>query len=123
MEERADERLGTVTIAPGVLVTIASLSALSVPGVRRMSERASRHMRILGVGGIGQGTRVQVVDGAVSVDLHIIVEGGVNMLKVGRAIQATVTRAIQDMVGMEVREVNVYIDDVEFPAATPPQET
>jgi len=120
MDERMDERLGTVTIAPGVLVTIARLSALSIPGVRRMSERGPSSVgRILGIGGAGQGTRVEVVDHAVTVDLYIVVDGGVNMLQVGRAVQAEVTRAIQDMVGMEVREVNVRIDDVEFPAAAP----
>jgi uncharacterized alkaline shock family protein YloU len=34
------------------------------------------------------------------------------MLSVGRHIQSEVTRAIQDMVGMEVECVDVYIEDV-----------
>jgi len=120
MDERTDERGGRVTIAPGVLVTIARLSALSVPGVCRMSDRAPG--RILGIGGAGQGTRVEVVDGIVAVDLYIVVDGGKNMLQVARAVQAAVTRAIKDMVGMEVREVNIHIDEVEFPAVAPPSQ-
>ena len=121
MDEHTDEQLGTVTIASGVLVTIAQLSALGIPGVRRMSERVPRDVKsILGTGGVGQGTRIAVADGSVAVYLYIAVGSGVNMLQVGRAVQAEVTRAIQNMVGMEVREVNVRIDDVEFPPTAPP---
>ena len=46
--------------------------------------------------------------------MHITALPGYNMLRLGRQVQAEVARAIQDMVGMEVKEVNVYIQDVEF---------
>ena len=113
VDELTDERLGAVTIHPSVLVTIARLSAVSVPRVCRMSGRAPG--RILGAGTTGEGTRVVVEDHAVTVDLYVIVDSGASMLEVGRAVQGGVTRAIQEMVGMPVREVNVHIDDVQFP--------
>jgi len=117
MDERVDElmeeRRGTVTIHPSVLVTIARLSAVSVPRVCRMSGRALG--RILGAGTTGEGTRVVVEDHAVTVDLYVIVDSGASMLEVGRAVQGGVTRAIQEMVGMPVRKVNVHIDDVQLP--------
>lgn len=113
VDELAEERWGTVTIHPSVLVTIARLSAVSDPRVCRMSGRAPG--RILGAGTTGEGTRVVVEDHAVTVDLYVIVDSGASMLEVGRAVQGGVTRAIQEMVGMPVREVNVHIDDVQFP--------
>ena len=117
MDEHGDElmteRLGTVTIDPSVLVSIARLSALSVSGVCRMSDRSPG--RILGTGSTGEGTRVVVADHTVIVDLYVIVHSGMSMLQVGRAVQAEVTRAIEEMVGMPVREVNVHIEDVQFP--------
>jgi uncharacterized alkaline shock family protein YloU len=36
----------------------------------------------------------------------------VDLLQMGRQLQCQVTRAIKDIVGMEVREVNVHIEDV-----------
>jgi uncharacterized alkaline shock family protein YloU len=38
------------------------------------------------------------------------------MYRLGQQLQAEVTRAIHDMVGMPVREVNVYIEDVVAPS-------
>ncbi|MBC7228705.1 MAG: Asp23/Gls24 family envelope stress response protein, partial [Thermoflexales bacterium] len=37
---------------------------------------------------------------------------GHNLLALGRQVQAEVTRAIQEMVGLDVEAVNVYIEDV-----------
>jgi uncharacterized alkaline shock family protein YloU len=111
-----EEGLGTVTIAPGVLVTIARLTALSVPGVTRMGPgfgpKPKRLFRRRCAS--GEGVYVAVEDGMVIADVCVIVERDVNMLELARRVQAEVTRAIHDMVGMQVREVNVYIQDVEW---------
>jgi uncharacterized alkaline shock family protein YloU len=37
---------------------------------------------------------------------------GVDLLQMGRSLQNEITRAIQDIVGMEVREVNIHIEDI-----------
>lgn len=117
MNEQVQELIadftGAVTIDPSVLVTIARLSTLSIPGVCRMWPATPAHL--LGTGATAEGTRVLVEDDQVLVDLYVIVDSGVSMLEVGGAIQAAVTRAIKEMVGMAVREVNVHIEDVEFP--------
>jgi uncharacterized alkaline shock family protein YloU len=114
------ERFGKVTIAPGVLLTIVRLTALSIPGVTRMSGRLADGMdRLLGKAHIGEGVRITTEDDMVTVDIHILVRPDVNMLKLGRAIQVEVARAISDMVGMGVKQVNIHIDnvDVDHPTA------
>lgn len=106
------EALSKVTIAPDVLVSIARLTTLSVPGVARLCSQGMRAM----IGGKETGSvRVAVEDDRVTLDVHIVVEHGVNMLQLSQNLQAKVARAIQDMVGMDVLAVNVYIKDVEFP--------
>ena len=111
-----EEKLGKVIIAPGVLVTIARLTALSVSGVVRMSSGWTDSMgRLLRRRGPGDGVRIEVEDNTVSVDLYIVVEQDVDMLKLSQEIQTEVSRAIHDMVGMEVKEVNIHIQDVEIP--------
>jgi len=105
-----ERRLGKVTVAPGVLVTIAKLTTLSVPGVAGLSSpRFPRRA--------GKGVKVHIEGDTVSIQIRVVAELGTNLLELGRTIQKEVHRAIHDMVGMEVREVNVLIDDVSTPAS------
>lgn len=108
-----EKKLGTVRISPGVLATVAQLTALSVDGVARMALGPMAGVgRLLGGKGGAEGVRVDVSDESVAVDLHVVVRPDANMLTLGREIQAKVGRAIVDMIGMPVREVNVHIQDV-----------
>jgi len=113
-----ERRLGTVTIAPQVLATIARLTALSIPGVAFMSQSLAGNVgRLLRRQRLSQGMRVRVEDDVVYLDLYIIVEPGVNLLELGREIQHETSRSINDMLGMHVGEVNVHIQDVVAPTA------
>ncbi len=103
------QKLGTVIISPAVLSTIARLTTLSVPGVARMACLGMH--RLLG-SRRGDGVRVEVMDDMVILDLYIVAEADGNMLKLSREVQNKVTRAIHEIVGMAVREVNVHIVDV-----------
>ncbi len=114
------ENMGTVRIAPGVLATIARLTALSVPGVSRLCPAPAHGVGSLwGVRGPNAGVRVDVVDDAVVIDIYVVAEPEVGMLPLGREVQARVTRAVHDMVGMPVRAVNVFIRDIERTNAEP----
>mgnify|MGYP005834580897 CR=1 FL=1 len=104
-----EKKLGVVRIAPNVLATIARLTALSVPGVVRLEGAPN----LLGRRSSDEGVRIDVSEDAVAVDLYLIVEQGRNMLALSREVQAQVDRAIKDMVGMPVREINIHILDVE----------
>jgi uncharacterized alkaline shock family protein YloU len=59
---------------------------------------------------------IDVSGNSVRVKLYVVTEPQANMLSVGHQIQAEVTRAIQDMVGMEVQSVDVHIEDVAYPS-------
>lgn len=102
-------KLGTVIISPVVLTTVARMTTLSVPGVVRMS---SQGMRPLLGGQTEDGVKVQIVDDAVVLDLYLVTSPTVNLLALSREVQAKVTRAIHDIVGMPVHEVNVHVVDV-----------
>ncbi len=75
-----EERQGTVRISPQVLSTIARLTTLAVPGVLRMyRELPSSVDRLLKARGVGDGVRIEVVDDAVTVDLHIVAASDVSL--------------------------------------------
>ncbi|MFC2025960.1 Asp23/Gls24 family envelope stress response protein [Chloroflexota bacterium] len=105
---------GKTTIAPDVLLTIARLTTLEVPGVSRMSKVSSGVNRFFNRK-YGEGVRIEIKDDIVSADLYIILTNDVNIRDVSRTVQHNVTRSISEMVGMEVGRVNVHIEDIDFP--------
>jgi uncharacterized alkaline shock family protein YloU len=107
-----DESLGKVTIAPNVLVTIVQKTAKSVPGVDQLHDSVPGVKRLLGLHTVGQGVEVEVIDAQVVVDTYLIARRDVDLLQMGRELQKDITRAIEDIVGMDVRAVNVHIEDI-----------
>lgn len=104
---------GKTTIAPEVLIAIVRLTTLDVPGVCRMGNLPSGVNRLFHRK-YGDGVRINIHDDIVSADLYIILENDVNMRDVSRRIQDQVARSISEMVGMQVGQINVHIEDVEF---------
>jgi uncharacterized alkaline shock family protein YloU len=104
---------GKTTIAPEVLLTIARLNALSVPGVSRLSTTPGDVNQLL-TRGTSEGVRISVENGIVYADIYVILNQDVNVRDVSRAIQARVSRAISEMVGMEVGKVNIHVEDIDY---------
>ena len=107
------EQHGKTTIAPDVLVTIARLSALGVPGVARLSPVPGGVNQIF-QRGANEGVRIDVKGHSVAVELYLVLQPETSVRAVARNVQAEVTRAVQKMVGMEVEYVNVHVEDVEL---------
>jgi uncharacterized alkaline shock family protein YloU len=103
---------GKTTVSPDVLVTIARLSALSVPGVSRMAQVPGGVNRLF-KRGIGDGVRIEVEDNLVTANLYLILRQHVNIRKVSRNVQHQVARALQEMVGMDVGGIVIHIEDVD----------
>ncbi len=106
------EALGKVTIAPTVLTTIVRLTTLEQRGVHGLAPFPPKVRGLLAGGAGEEGIFVEIADDGVLVEVHVVAEATANMLKLGEALQTRVTRAIEEMVGMPVAAVNVYIDSV-----------
>lgn len=104
---------GTTTIAPSVLVRIAQLAAISVPGVSSLAPVPGGVNRLFRRGS-SDGVRVDVDDNRVSTDLFLTLGHGVDARKVSRDVQRAVARAIEDMVGMQVERIDVHIEEIDF---------
>ena len=110
-----DDLQGKVTIAPSVLTTIVRLTALEQEGVHRLAP-VPRPMRGLLTGSrADEGILLGVGDDGVSLELHVVAKANANMLRLGDMLQTEVTRAIEEMVGLPVKSIDVYIDDVFLP--------
>lgn len=108
--------LGRVLIAPAVLAQIVERSTLRVPGVAAMCSRHPRFDRLrgraLGDSQPPSGVHVRVADDTVSAEIAIVARADANILDLGQRVQREVGEALEQMVGMAVGAINVYVDDV-----------
>ena len=104
---------GKTTVAPDVLVTITRLSALSVPGVSRMANVTGGVNRLF-KRGVHDGVRLEVKDNTVYANLYLILKSDVNIREVSRNVQHQVARALQEMVGMDIGEIEIHIEDIDY---------
>jgi uncharacterized alkaline shock family protein YloU len=104
---------GKTTVAPDVLVTIARLSALSVPGVSRMAN-VTGGVNKLFKRGVHDGVRMEVKDNTVYANLYLILKKDVNIREVSRNVQSQVARALQEMVSMDIGEIEIHIEDIDY---------
>ncbi|MGI6038324.1 MAG: Asp23/Gls24 family envelope stress response protein [Limnochordia bacterium] len=112
---RERNELGELRIADEVLCIIAGLAATEVEGVAGMSGGiAGGIAEMLGRKNLSKGVKVDAGEEQVVVDLFIIVQYGVQIDEVAWKIQENVKRAIEGMTGLNVVEVNVHIQGVDF---------
>ncbi|NPA91244.1 MAG: Asp23/Gls24 family envelope stress response protein [Chloroflexi bacterium] len=111
----SEQPAGRITVDPRVLLTIVRFTALQEPGVARLGRRMPRWrpVRWHGKRARTRGLAIYVVNGQVTVDLHVIADGTVNAQELGRQLQEHVADALEEMVGMPVAGVRVVIEDVE----------
>jgi len=105
---------GKTTIAPEVLLTIANLTALGIEGVSRMSTRPGGVNRLLRRGHQNNGVHVAITDNRVDANLYVVLDKEVNIRDISRSIQKEVGRAISEMVGMDIGEINIHIEDIDY---------
>ncbi len=106
---------GVVTISSDVFTNIAGMAASSCFGVKGMAVRSMTDglVHLLRREAMGKGVLVTYnEDNTVSIDLHIMIDHGVNIAAVGPAIINEVTYVVTKMTGAVVRTVNVFIDSI-----------
>jgi len=96
-----------------VLLTIAQLTSLDVPGVSRMGAIPASMERLFQRGS-GEGVRIDIRQDVVHIDLHLVLKKDFNIRDVSRQVQHDVARAVSEMVGMQVGRVNIHIEDIDY---------
>ncbi|MFE0103040.1 Asp23/Gls24 family envelope stress response protein [Streptomyces sp. NPDC059009] len=113
---------GRTTIADGVVEKIAGLAARDVVGVHAMGGGFARTFgavrdRVPGgsKSSVSRGVKAEVGEVQTALDLEVVVEYGVSIADVARAVRENVIAAVERMTGLEVVEVNIAVSDVKLP--------
>ena len=107
--------LGSIKIADEVVKIIAGLAATEVPGVVGMSSGVVGGIaEMLGRKNMSKGVKVEVGEKEAAVDMFVVMEYGTRIPDVAAKIQEEVKKAIENMTGLAVIEVNVNVQGVAF---------
>ena len=106
---------GSVNVSTSVYTDIAGTAASNCFGVKGMAARSVTDgvYHLLRKESMSKGVRVEFhEDDSISIDLHIIVDNGVNLTAVGNSIISEVRYVVHKCTGTQVRAVNVFIDSM-----------
>ena len=106
---------GSVSISTSVYTEIVGTAAANCFGVKGMAARSLTDgvYHLLRKESESKGVHVYFHDDdTISIDLHIIVDNGVNLNAVGASIISEVRYVVTKCTGTQVRAVNVYVDSM-----------
>ena len=112
---RHDNENGSVIVSTSVYTDIAGTVASNCFGVKGMAARSVKDgvYHLLRKESMSKGVSVKLLeDDTISIDLHIIVDNGVNLNTIGESIISRVRYEVSKYTGTEVRAVNVFIDSM-----------
>lgn len=113
-KEEVDTENTGIEISDDVVAVIAGVAVSEVPGVASMqSGFAGGISEVLsGKKNRSKGIKVEVNEKTTKIDVNIIVEYGTRIPDVAFEIQNRVKKAVENMTGLKVEEVNVHVQGI-----------
>ena len=114
---KLETELGEIRIGSDVFTTVTGSAATNCYGVKGMAVRSKTDglVHLLKRESMAKGVKVFYnEDSTVSIELHIIVENGVNLMAVCRSIMGEVRYVVSRTTGVEVKSVDVCVDSMRF---------
>ena len=109
-----DEK-GSINISEDVVAAMVRAAITEVDGVAGVATSTGTELaELLGIKSAAKGIKVQIVDGTMTVDTIITVRYGCSVVAVAKAVQESVTSAVESMTGMGKPIVNVHVSGVAF---------
>ena len=112
---RQENETGSITVNDSVYTDIVGTAAANCFGVKGMAARSVKDglYHLLRMESVGKGVLVTFnPDESISIDLHIVVDNGVNLSAVGASIISEVRYVVAKCTGTKVSAVNVFIDSM-----------
>ena len=118
---------GNTTISDAVVSQVAGIAAQEVEKVQMGGGAAAAVGGFLqsvtgsssGGGNYSRGVSVEVGEEEAAIDLTMAVEYGVSIPQVTEAARRNVINRVESLVGLRVTEVNITVNDVQFPEERP----
>ena len=112
---RRETELGSIAVSNSVYTRIAGNAATNCFGVKGMAIRSVSDglVHLLRRESMSKGVLVTPnEDGTISIDLHIMIDQGVNIPALGQSIVSEVRYMVSQQTDTEVKAVNVIVDSM-----------
>lgn len=118
MAEKKEGKLarggGKVNIAEEVIASIAGIAASEVEGLGRM--KGSVAEQVVGIfGGRQKGVETELKDDSVAISLKVAIQYGHPIHQIAQKIQTKVKNDVEEMTGLKVSSVDVYVQKLQLP--------
>lgn len=115
---------GRTVISESAVAKVAGIAARAVPGVYSLGSGPSRALGAIR-GAVGSsdhaaGVHAEVGETQVAVDVSLVASYGTPLHSLADQVRAAVYRAVEELVGLQVIEVNVEVTDVYVPPPVKP---
>jgi uncharacterized alkaline shock family protein YloU len=116
---------GNTTISDAVVSQVAGIAAQEVEGVQMGGGTAAAVGGFLqsvtggGSASLTRGVSVEVGEEETAIDLTMAVEYGKSVPQLSEAVRRNVINRVESLVGLRVTEVNITVNDVQFPEERP----
>ena len=116
---------GNTTISAAVVSQVAGIAAQEVEKVQMGGGAAAAVGGFLqsvsggGSASLTRGVSVEVGEEEAAIDLTMAVEYGVSIPQISEAVRRNVMNRVENQVGLRVSEVNITVNDVQFPEERP----
>ena len=112
MPYRIKNQYGTISIENEVVARVAGMAAMGCYGIVGMAARSVKDgfVRLLKIESLTRGIKLTEADNAVSIDLHIVAEYGINIAAICESIMSTVKYKVEESCGLTVERVNVFVE-------------
>ena len=106
-----EQENGSVLISADVITTIVAHAVEEVEGVVSLNTKPGADIiEMIGKKGWGKGLKVTICeDDALSVDCNINVAYGQSVVSVAKAVQESITNALESVAGVKLNAVNVNV--------------
>ncbi len=114
MPVKTDNKYGYVNIDDNVIATIAGLSAMESYGIVGMASKSATDgfFELLKWDNLSKGVKVSTEGNEVVINLHVILEYGVRISVVAENIIEKVKFNVENLTGLTVNKVNVYVQGI-----------
>ena len=104
----------SIQIADEVVAVISGIAVSEIPGVYSMAGSFAGGITevLSGKKNLSKGIKVEVGEKEAKIDVNIIVEYGTRIPDIAFEIQNRVKKAVENMTGLKVTEVNVHVQGV-----------
>ena len=114
MKTMMNTHLGNISIDSDVIANYAGSVAIECIGVVGMASVNVKDglVKLLKLNDLSRGVTVHVDNAGLTIDFHLIVAYGVNILAVSDNLISNVKYKVEEFTGMEVDKINIFVEGV-----------